>query len=190
MRNRLGDVDEVDEDEDEDEDVDAREASRTRASWFLYQRILSAEMRMNSFLGWSVVDCRLDDRRLDGRGEMTRAIVCVWMCVREKSPGWVGALECGRWLPRKRAAAQVHHLFVRYQVLFGCWLYLLRTVSWEPSNLFNFMAMSFVCLFRSGHSSGHVKSSIMETAGLGSTRATWSLRQHALGEKVRRGDWY
>lgn len=97
MRNRLGDVDEVDED---DEDVDAREASRTRASWFLYQRILSAEMRMNSFLGWwSVVDCRLD-----GRDKMTRAIVCVcvWMGVRGKSPGWNVGVGCrGRGLLHK-----------------------------------------------------------------------------------------
>lgn len=62
MRNRLGDVD----------DDDTREASRSRASWFLYQRILSAEMRMNSFLGWSAVLCRLE-----GRGEVTRAILCV-----------------------------------------------------------------------------------------------------------------
>lgn len=85
MRNRLGDVDEVEDDED-DEDVDAREASRTRASWFLYQRILSAEMRMNSFLGWwSVVECRLD-----GRDRMTRAIVCE----REESPCPWGGLVC------------------------------------------------------------------------------------------------
>lgn len=53
MRTRRGDVDgeeEVDED-DEEEEVDRREASRSLASWFLYQRILSAEMRMKSFLG-------------------------------------------------------------------------------------------------------------------------------------------
>lgn len=70
MRNRLGDVDE---DEVEEEDDDIREASRSRASWFLYQRILSAEMRMKSFLGWSgPALCRLE-----GRGEVTRAILCV-----------------------------------------------------------------------------------------------------------------
>ena len=68
MRSRLGDVD----DEVDEEDVDAREDSRSRASWFLYQRILSAEMRMKSFLGWSVTFCRLE-----GRGDVTRAIVCV-----------------------------------------------------------------------------------------------------------------
>lgn len=48
MRNRLGDVDEA---EDEEDEEDTLEASRSRASWFLYQRILSAEMRMKSFLG-------------------------------------------------------------------------------------------------------------------------------------------
>lgn len=67
MRTRRGDVDE---DEQDEEEVDAREASRSRASWFLYQRILSAEMRMKSFLGWSAALWRLD-----GRGEVTRAIV-------------------------------------------------------------------------------------------------------------------
>lgn len=65
MRNRLGDV-------DEDEE-DTREASRSRASWFLYQRILSAEMRMKSFLGWSGPALW----RLEGLGEVTRAILCV-----------------------------------------------------------------------------------------------------------------
>lgn len=71
MRNRLGDdVDDADEDEDEDE---TREASRSRASWFLYQRILSAEMRMKSFLGWPGPALW----RLEGRGEVTRAILCV-----------------------------------------------------------------------------------------------------------------
>lgn len=66
MRTRRGDADE----EEDEEDVDDREASRSRASWFLYQRILSAEMRMKSFLGWSAALWRLD-----GRGEVTRAIV-------------------------------------------------------------------------------------------------------------------
>lgn len=71
MRNRLGDVDEDDEDDDEEEDT--REASRSRASWFLYQRILSAEMRMKSFLGWSGPALW----RLEGLGEVTRAILCI-----------------------------------------------------------------------------------------------------------------
>lgn len=72
MRTRRGDVD-GEEEADEEEDVDSREASRSRASWLLYQRILSAEMRMNSFLGWSATLWRLE-----GRGEVTRAIVrCV-----------------------------------------------------------------------------------------------------------------
>lgn len=84
MRNRLGDVDD-DDDEEEEENEDTREASRSRASWFLYQRILSAEMRMKSFLGWSPALCRLE-----GRGEVTRAILCVCMCVRISS--WVGWL--------------------------------------------------------------------------------------------------
>lgn len=72
MRNRLGDVDE---DEDEEDEEDNLEASRSRASWFLYQRILSAEMRMKSFLGWSGPALW----RLEGLGEVTRAIVCVWV---------------------------------------------------------------------------------------------------------------
>lgn len=79
MRNRRGEVDEDEDDEDEDEE-DTREASRSRASWFLYQRILSAEIRMNSFLGWSGPALW----RLEGLGEVTRAIVCV---------GWLVMLE-------------------------------------------------------------------------------------------------
>lgn len=74
MRTRRGDVggeEVVEDDEEEDEDeADPREASRSRASRFLYQRILSAEMRMKSFLGWSAALWRLE-----GRGEVTRAIV-------------------------------------------------------------------------------------------------------------------
>lgn len=79
MRTRRGDVDEEEEEEeevDDDDDDDAREASRSRASWFLYHRILSAEMRMKSFLGWSGPALW----RLEGRGEVTRAIVCVGVC--------------------------------------------------------------------------------------------------------------
>lgn len=80
MRNRLGDVD-----DDDEEDEDTLEASRSRASWFLYQRILSAEILMKSFLGWSgPALCRLE-----GRGEVTRAILCV--C--ERMTSWVGWLD-------------------------------------------------------------------------------------------------
>lgn len=90
MRNRLGDVDEDEDDEDEE---DTREASRSRASWFLYQRILSAEMRMKSFLGWSAPALW----RLEGLGEVTRAIVrvCGGWCL------WNG--EC--WLSKKELPA-------------------------------------------------------------------------------------
>lgn len=70
MRTRRGDVEEEEVEEDDDEDVDNRDASRSRASWFLYQRILSAEMRIKSFLGWSAALWRLE-----GLGEVTRAIV-------------------------------------------------------------------------------------------------------------------
>lgn len=70
MRTRLGEEDVDDEDEDEEEEHDAREASRSRASWVLYQRILSAEIRMKSFRGWPRAFWRLE-----GRGEVTRAIV-------------------------------------------------------------------------------------------------------------------
>lgn len=103
MRNRLGGVDE-DVDEDDEEDDDTREASRSRASWFLYQRILSAEMRMKSFLGWSGPALW----RLEGRGEVTRAIACVgWLVVvlvwevlsvEEKScPRWPPGEVLGSW---------------------------------------------------------------------------------------------
>jgi len=96
MRTRRGDVEEeeVEEDDDEDEDVDNRDASRSRASWFLYQRILSAEMRMKSFLGWSAALWRLE-----GLGEVTRAIVGGGGGV-----GLVGVLECKCWLRVERDA--------------------------------------------------------------------------------------
>lgn len=88
MRNRLGDVDDDDVEEEEDEDI--REASRSRASWFLYQRILSAEMRMKSFLGWSgPALCRLE-----GRGEVTRAILFVYED-EFLGAGWVGCCMRG-----------------------------------------------------------------------------------------------
>lgn len=95
MRTRRGDVDgeEEVEEADEEEEVDSREASRSRASWFLYQRILSAEMRMKSFLGWSATLWRLE-----GRGEVTRAIVR--RCV---GSGWcfgMGGLALRNLLPR------------------------------------------------------------------------------------------
>lgn len=94
MRNRRGDVDEAEE-EDADDEVDAREASRSRASWFLYHRILSAEMRMKSFLGWSGPALW----RLEGRGEVTRAIVCVCVGVRKRCV-LVWLVSVGQELPK------------------------------------------------------------------------------------------
>lgn len=105
MRSRRGDVD-GDEEFDDDVDDDGREAS-----WFLYQRILSAEMRMKSFLGWSAALWRLE-----GRGEVTRAIVgvkwvvlvvvcCFWssgmvilLVPSGSGEGWLRNLLFGFWV--------------------------------------------------------------------------------------------
>lgn len=163
MRTRRGDAEEEVED-DEEEEVDAREASRSRASWFLYQRILSAEMRMKSFLGWSATLWRLE-----GRGEVTRAIVgnvLVW-CV-----GMVEVLAGA-------GEGCLRNLLARFGSLVGSCVYC-RLLAGNPKDCrFNGKISYYVSV---GALSRACESSMIGTSGLGFTRVVELVITCARGE--------